>query len=110
MAFEQGGIFIVPYLLLYRTPVYTASSMVPPRLSHITTSQVYEKLIVLTRTPQDFIIFATIILYYIIYIICFASVDISFLGVTISHVTLSCSQYLYNLTPFIKFVLSFNNF
>ena len=26
----------------------------------------------------------------------FASVDIGFLGVTISHVTLSCSQYLYN--------------
>ena len=28
----------------------------------------------------------------------FASVDIGFLGVTISHVTLSCSQYLYNIT------------
>ena len=27
----------------------------------------------------------------------FASVDIVFLGVTISHVTLSCSQYLYNV-------------
>ena len=26
----------------------------------------------------------------------FASFDIGFLGVTISHVTLSCSQYLYN--------------
>ena len=28
----------------------------------------------------------------------FASVDIGLLGVTISHVTLSCSQYLYNIT------------
>ena len=27
---------------------------------------------------------------------CLASVDIGFLGVTISHVTLSCNQYLYN--------------
>ena len=27
----------------------------------------------------------------------FASVDIGFLGVTISHVTLSCRQYLYNI-------------
>ena len=26
-----------------------------------------------------------------------ASVDIGFLDVTISHVTLSCSQYLYNI-------------
>ena len=26
----------------------------------------------------------------------FASVEFGFLGVTISHVTLSCSQYLYN--------------
>ena len=27
----------------------------------------------------------------------FASVDIGFLGVTVSNVTLSCSDYLYNI-------------
>ena len=27
----------------------------------------------------------------------FASVDIGFLGMTISHITRSCSQYLYNI-------------
>ena len=33
--------------------------------------------------------------YHIIIIDCLASFDIGFLGVTISNVTLSCSQYLY---------------
>ena len=34
----------------------------------------------------------------------FASVDIGFLGVTISHTTLSCSQYLYNIILSCKIV------
>ena len=35
----------------------------------------------------------------------FASVDIVFLGVTISHVNLSCSQYLYNISDaFVMYV------
>ena len=36
----------------------------------------------------------------------FASVDIGFLGVTISHVTLLCSRYLYNglLSKKLKFI------
>ena len=31
----------------------------------------------------------------------FASVDIGFLGVTVSHVTLSCIQYLYNIPCYV---------
>ena len=44
----------------------------------------------------------------VIQFVCCASVDIGFLGATISHVTLSCSQYLYSIPRFVNWVIKSN--